>query len=164
MQSIFSRFTHIVTLCVALYAFLHFHDSIWDHFPSIWRTPFSISFWYFFLLILFPLLRVGWKLILPSFLRIFFLCRFLGWHLFSFITLKMLLHCLTSIISVESQISVVLLLLSLPVSCFTVTYPGVVFFVFVLLMIHSASWICGMMSFVGLRNILAVICSKVNSA
>lgn len=93
----------------------------------------------------------------------FSLCRILAWQLFSFITLNMSCHCLMSMFSVESQPSVISLLLSLPFSRYTVTYRGMVFFVFILLMIRGASWICGM-SFVALRNILAIIFPKMNSA
>lgn len=97
-------FARIVTFSVALYYFLQFHVSLWDHFPYIWGTLFSIFFFNACLLVINSLFFYFYFCLGKSLFFIFAVCfcwyRIINWQLFSFNTLKMSIHyALTSIIS-----------------------------------------------------------------
>lgn len=93
-------FTHIFTFSVVLHYFLQFYVSLWDNFPYIRRTLFSMFFSTGFLVT--NLLCLPRKRLCFTIFKVY-VCwlRIINRQLFSFNTLKILIHCvLTSIISV----------------------------------------------------------------
>ena len=102
-------------------------------------------------------------------------------QLFSFNTLKMSIHWVMTAIIFLGKVScksfcclfewlsfyLWLLLRFLFVFGFnslTMMYVSMVFFVFVLLEVHRASWICGLITFISFRNFLAIMSSNIASA
>ena len=162
-------FIHIFTFYFVLYSFLQYVFFVQCYFSSTWRIPLIFLFTYLsFCQILYVLVFVK----ALSFEGNFCWYRFLGWQLFSFSALKMPLHCLLSLSALNHVAASMKLMsfysysfypMAFLLSSFSLMYLIVVFFVFILLEIHRASWIGGLISFVYFRKLLASSFSNINS-
>lgn len=132
-------------------------------------------------LLVFPLLKNSLSFCLKH-LFCYYFCRIIGCHVFYFSTLKISFHCiLPRIISVEKfaasldycSAKAMCLFLWLFLNIFTLHFAfnnsfivrvHVIFFVFFLLRVHSASWICDLIHFFTTEKFSAISFSNIISA